>query len=1059
MKKLLLVLLPALLLNHYSNAQSKLGLRYSRTFGNTGTDKGLSVKRTIDGGSIAIGQSSAPNGGDVNGNHGGLDIWVIKTSATGIVEWKRNYGGSNNDAYRGSLQYADGSFVIFSQSASNNSDVSGNHGSNDIWAFKIDALGSVVWQRSLGGSAAEEFRYADTTADGGCIIAGYTSSNDGDVSGNHGGEDIWIVKLSSTGTVDFQKCLGGSATDRPRFIMPAPGNNFIMVGSAASGDGDVTGWHGNKDVWVVRLGSSGNIIWQKALGGTQSDTGFKGVLADNGSLTVMGNTLSVDGDVQGRNNNSTVYTDVWIINLAFTDGSINWQKPLGGLSQDAPVNLLKNSDGSFLVLANTQSGEGEAVTNHHPGTTDILLARLNANGSVAWSKCYGGSKEENISDIFHEKATDDYIITGTANSVDGDVTGFHAPVPEAQWDTVDYVDAWVLKVDKGGVLQWQRCIGGTKEDFLYSVQKASNNEYYLTGETWSLNGDIPKRNTANYFDLWIVRIGFVNVIKGTVFLDANGNGTKDPDESYFTNAVVESRKGNEVKASVPGTGLFINEVDTGQYTTTVIPGAPYFNVVPAQATSNFGTYFNSDSFSFAVQPIPNKKDLEISAIAVTPSRPGFSTTYRLFYKNAGTVAFPAFSIAFKKDSRINLANAVPVITTSNGDTLKWDLTNLNPGDTGSIMLQFNVAAPPAVNVGDTLVSTAIIGPADADETPQNDTAVLKQRVVGSFDPNDKTESNAGIIPSSFIAGNYSLQYTIRFQNTGTDTAFNVSVRDTLDAQLDWSTLEMVTASHPYLLTIDNNNQLTWQFNNIALPDSNVNEPLSHGYIVFRIQPANTVAVNDRIPNTASVYFDYNLPVMTNNASTLVQDNFSVLPMMLITFSGRLLDKKVHLYWKAEDASEVKNFEVERSTDGRNFSKVGTRAPAGSAVAEYSFDDEVSTLSSEKIFYRLRIVNKAGGFSYSEIIILKDRRTNRGEMLFFPNPARHEGFVSFYSVGNGTAMLQVIDVSGRPVLHQYNEVFTGSNVISVKNLIRLKAGVYMIKLINGKEQYVSQFIVH
>jgi hypothetical protein len=1056
MRKLLLVLVSALFFTSFSYSQSSLGLQYSRNFGSADVDKGFAVKRTPDGGSLSIGESKKANGGDVADNHGATDIWVVKLSATGLLEWKKNYGGSNYEMYRGSVQYPDGSTVIFSQSLSNDGDVSGNHGGGDIWAFKIDGSGSLIWKRSLGGSQLDEFRYADTTADGGCIMAGYTSSNNGDVSGNHGGEDIWIVKLSPSGTIDFQKCMGGTGNERPRFIMTVPGNNYLMVGSTASGDGDVTGWHGSNDLWVVRLGSTANIIWQKALGGSQSDTGFKGVLGDDGSVTVLANTVSVDGDVIGRNNSSTTLTDVWTVNLSFTDGSLNWQKPIGGSGQDVPIHVLKNSDGTFLVLANTESGDGEAVTNHQVGKSDILLTRLNTNGSVAWSKCYGGSLDENVSDVIYERESDRYILAATANSRDGDVTGYH--IPQAT-DTSDYLDAWILKVDHLGALEWQRCFGGSRDDMLYSIQKASNNAYYLTGETFSFDGDISNGNAFHYIDLWSVKIGFVNVIKGTVYLDANNNGIKDAGEVIFTDAVVETRKEDPVKTSVPGSGFFNHEVDTGHFVTTVIPNQPYFAVIPSQATSNFTSYFNTDSFSFAVQVVPNKKDLTISAFPLTVARPGFPTTYKLFYKNAGTAPFPSFTVDFIKDHRLNFLSASPGISSSIADTLVWNFSHqLNPGDTGSILLQFGVPAPPTVKINDTLISYAVIEPVDNDETPNNNFSYIVRIVAGSYDPNEKTESNGGIIPSSFIANNYYLQYTVRFQNTGTDTAFNVYVRDTLDALLDWGTLEMVTASHPYVVSIENGNQLTWQFNNINLPDSNVNEPLSHGYFVFRIQPKNTVAVNDQIPNTASIYFDYNLPVMTNNASTLVQDNFSVLPLKLIAFNGRMLDRKIHLYWKAADGEEVKTFEVERSTDGRNFSKVGSRT-ATTSVAEYSFDDEVSMLSSNVFFYRLRMVNKGGGSVYSEIIIFRDQKKTKGEVLFYPNPVHHEGFVSFYSAADGKAELQVIDVSGKPVLRQYNDVFKGSNVISVKNLIGLKAGTYIIKLNNGDETLVARFIVH
>jgi uncharacterized repeat protein (TIGR01451 family) len=1051
MRKLLLVLVSTILLISFCYAQSSFGLQYSRAFGNTWVDRGLSLKRTPDGGSMAIGESSSYNGGDVTDNHGGTDIWVVKLNENGILEWKKSYGGSNTDLYRGSIQYPDGSTIIFSQSLSNDGDVTGNHGGGDIWAFKIDGSGSIIWKRSLGGSLAEEFRYADTTSDGGCIVAGYTTSNDGDVSGNHGGEDIWIVKLSTSGSINFQKCLGGTSTDRPRFVMNVPGNNFVMVGSTGAGNGDVTGWHGSNDVWVVKFGSTGNIIWQKALGGTLSDTGYRGVLSDNGSITVMGNTISVDGDVTGRNNNSTTYADVWIVNLDFANGNINWQKAIGGSNGEIPVQLLKNSDGSFLVLSNTQSGDGESVTNHHAGSSDILLTTINSNGSVMWAKCYGGSKEENIYDVLYERESNSYVIAASTDSQNGDVTGLH---PHIQPDTSDHVDAWVMLVDHTGAIQWQRCFGGSGEDFLYSIQKAVNNEYYLTGESWSLDGDLPNRNSANWFDLWMAKIGFVNVIKGTVYLDANNNGIKDPGEVFFTDAVVETRKVDPVRISVPGSGFFIHEVDTGHFVTSVVPNQPYFTVVPPQATSDFSTYFNKDSFSFAVQVLPNKKDLMISAFALTASRPGFPTTYKLFYKNAGTIALPSFTVDFIKDHRLNFLSASPGISSSIADTLVWNFNHqLNPGDTGSILMQFSIPPPPTVKINDTLTSYAVIKPVDNDETPNNNFSYIVRIATGAYDPNEKTESNGGIIPSSFITNNYSLQFTVRFQNTGTDTAFNLYVRDTLDPKLNWSTLEMVTASHPYVVSIENGNQLTWQFNNINLPDSNNNEPASHGYIVYRVRPNNNVNEGDVINNTASIYFDYNVPVATNTSTTLVAGEPVVLPVSLLDFTGQATGNAVLLNWKTGDASDFNRFEIERSFDGRNYNSVGIRS---GTTRRYSFEDDLSRTLPQVVFYRLKMIDNNGTFTYSRVLVFR-MNAGKSSLLVYPNPAKSDAFVVFNSLTDGKAEVRITDVTGKLIHKVYADVKKGNSVLSL-DVSALAKGTYLVHITMSGVTKSSKLII-
>jgi uncharacterized repeat protein (TIGR01451 family) len=185
-----------------------------------------------------------------------------------------------------------------------------------------------------------------------------------------------------------------------------------------------------------------------------------------------------------------------------------------------------------------------------------------------------------------------------------------------------------------------------------------------------------------------------------------------------------------------------------------------------------------------------------------------------------------------------------------------------------------LAAPPTLNNGDTLRYKALItsvsgGAAGVDLTPMDDTSFVAQLVTGAYDPNDKQENVAGKIPLAKITSGEDIQYVIRFQNTGTDTAFTVRITDTLDTKLNWNSLQMTGASHAYKMKVDDGNKITWIFDNILLPDSNVNEPLSHGYIAFRIKAKTTLAAGDYFQNKASIYFDYNLPIVTNNAITVV----------------------------------------------------------------------------------------------------------------------------------------------------------------------------------------------
>jgi len=375
------------------------GVKWTRPLGGTSSERAYDVQKTIDGGYLSV-SNTISNNIDVSGHHGGGDIWVVKMNSFGAIEWQKCLGGAGTEQFKRLVYNPDGTALIVGVTNSSNGDILNFHGTQDIWAVKIDIAGNIIWQNSLGGTALEEFRNLDITLDNGYIITGYTTSNDGDVNGNHGGEDIWVVKLTNTGNIEWQKCLGGTGSERPRSILSMPDGNFIMVGSTASNNGDVTNQHGNNDLWIIKLNALGNITWQKAYGGTNSETGFRAVVSNSGSITVLANAFSNDGDVVGHNGSSV---DVWIVDVSYNDGTLNWQKCIGGSSEETPVSLLKDAQGMYLVAATTISSNGDAVSNH--GQRDVLLTRLTNSGLVNWSKCFGGERIEDLFDVYNDTVT------------------------------------------------------------------------------------------------------------------------------------------------------------------------------------------------------------------------------------------------------------------------------------------------------------------------------------------------------------------------------------------------------------------------------------------------------------------------------------------------------------------------------------------------------------------------------------------------------------------------------------------------------------------------------
>ena len=233
-------------------SQTAPAIEWQRALGGTGADNGWSIEQTSDSGYIVAGQS-ASNNGNVTGNHGGYDFWVVKLASDGAVQWQKSLGGTGADYAYCVRQTIDHGYVVVGNSNSNDGDVSGNHGSGDVWVVKLDNTGSLQWQRCLGGSNGEGAKCVLQTSSDGYIIAGETYSNDGDVVGNQGSNDVWLVKLDAGGSLVWQHTYGGSGGEFANDIAETGDGGYVIAGGSTSNDGDVTGNHGGgMDYWLLK---------------------------------------------------------------------------------------------------------------------------------------------------------------------------------------------------------------------------------------------------------------------------------------------------------------------------------------------------------------------------------------------------------------------------------------------------------------------------------------------------------------------------------------------------------------------------------------------------------------------------------------------------------------------------------------------------------------------------------------------------------------------------------------------------------------------------------------
>ncbi len=428
MKNLLFTTIITLISVSFALAQPTI--EWQKSFGGSGGEfiSNPSLQQTDDGGYIVAGVSDS-NDGDVSGNHGGPDYWVVKLTSIGSIEWQKSLGGSDYDYAKSIQQTNDGGYIVVGQCYSNDGDVSGNHGGVDFWLVKLTNIGTIEWQKSLGGTDNEVAECIQQTNDGGYIVAGYSASNNGDVSGNHGFTDYWVVKLNSIGAIEWQKSLGGTNFDSANSIHQTTDGGYIVAGQARSINGNVSGNHGNGDYWVVKLSSLGTIEWQKSLGGSDDDYAKSIQQTIDGGYIVAGYTKSIDGDVVGSIIEGQ--DDYWVVKLS-SIGTIEWQKLLGGTGSSV-ITIQQINTGGYIVGGSSESNNGVVSGNH--GGVDYWVAKLSSIGTIEWQKSLGGTGNEIA---FSTKQTNDggYIVAGYSDSNDGDVSGNHGGG-----------DFWVVKLN------------------------------------------------------------------------------------------------------------------------------------------------------------------------------------------------------------------------------------------------------------------------------------------------------------------------------------------------------------------------------------------------------------------------------------------------------------------------------------------------------------------------------------------------------------------------------------------------------------------------------------
>ncbi|MBK9399659.1 MAG: T9SS type A sorting domain-containing protein [Bacteroidetes bacterium] len=358
------------------------------------------------------------------------------------------------------------------------------------------------------------------------------------------------------------------------------------------------------------------------------------------------------------------------------------------------------------------------------------------------------------------------------------------------------------------------------------------------------------------------------MITGQIFIDLNSNGIHDNGESTLPAQKIKEQNTGRFTFSDQSGNYSVLVIDSGNF--TVSPQSViWYNTSPISQTATFTGIHQTDSLNdFAYQPLGVFEDVCVTITPLGNFRSGFNASYMISYGNYGTTTVSNPVLYFYPYNNVTFQSATVTPSQIFPDSVLWNLPALTPFQTGSIIVTVNVNL--GLPIGTLINSSAHIEPYATDDNPSCNNSNWEVYTTGSFDPNDILV-NEDTLTTTQLSNAPWQEYIIRFQNTGNDTAFTVKILNPIDTnKLKISSIEFVNASHPVNLNwINYQRNMEFKFENILLPDSNTNEPLSHGFVRYRIQPKTNLSAGDSITNFAAIYFDFNEPVITNTAKTSI----------------------------------------------------------------------------------------------------------------------------------------------------------------------------------------------
>ena len=390
-------------------------IEWENSYGGSELDFPHCIIPTSDGGYITAGNTSS-NDGNITEFKGLVDVWIIKLNSEGDLQWQRTFGGSGTESIIEITEVNDG-YAFGGYTNSEDGDISDFKGNTDFWFLKTDFEGNLLQEKTIGGSGSDRLFDMIQTSDRGFMLVGSSNSDDGDVNTNAGSTDNFLVKLDSEANIEWVSSIGGGRSDNSYSIVQTDDEGYFVSGISQSDDGAVSVDLLGTKVWVYKLDSGGNMLWQNAFNTLDAFIDVTGVQDMDGNYFLA---------------STTNQEDFWLAKLD-GGGQLLWEQSYGGNRADKIFNIDLTTDGGYIVGGETDTDDGSVPA--AIGERDCFILKLSKEGEIEWEQYFGGTGDDWVTFI-KETPDQGFIFSSASASANFDVS-----------ENKGIFDFWLVKLE------------------------------------------------------------------------------------------------------------------------------------------------------------------------------------------------------------------------------------------------------------------------------------------------------------------------------------------------------------------------------------------------------------------------------------------------------------------------------------------------------------------------------------------------------------------------------------------------------------------------------------